>query len=386
MTALVVANDVTPGFGVPVAAPGLRAAGIAEGLRAHGLEVELTVPAPIIDRVWTRPIPPSPPAGTSIVDPGDLGGFIAGGRFSHVVFTNANMGPHLAPVRGTSFIFDLFAPKILELLASGRTDKDWATEAAKKERSLALADHVFVNGRRKIGYALGWLLRPAVDRHRTTTLGLDRLVDGDPMRHLSLVEMPVPLPDGIEPRAPGRAPDRELRVGVAGYTQPWSGDGDVSPAIEIPRSLGHHVHVLTPPHWGRADAVTPPPIAGVTSTPGPLDYPTFSTWLQSMDVVADHFPPSAERRLAMITRTTVALRLGVPVIHGADSEVSDLIDAYDAGWVVAADDPVAWKRAFEEATDAETLLAKQRGAVRLSTERFDPAAALSVAAATLRAA
>lgn len=385
MTALVVANDVTPGFGVPVAAPGLRAAGLAEGLRAHGLDVELVVPAPILDRVWSRPIPPSPPPGTSILDPTALGEFIAGERFTHVVFSNANMGPHLGPVAGTSFVFDLFAPKVLELLASGRTDRDWTAEAEKKERALALADHVFVNGRRKIAYALGWLLRPSVDRHRTSTLGLDRLVVGDPLKYLSLVEMPVPLPDGIDVRPPGRPPGAELRVGVAGYTQPWSGQGDVSPAVEIPRALGHHVHVLTPPHWGRTDAVTPSPIAGVTQTPGPLDYPTFATWLQRMDVVADHFAPSAERRLAMVTRTTVALRLGVPVIHGADSEVSDLIDEYDAGWVVAADDLEGWRRALSEAADEELLTAKQRGAVRLSVERFEPGAALATAAGAITA-
>ena len=385
MTALVVANDVTPGFGVPVAAPGLRAGGLAEGLRAHGLDVHLAVPAPILDRVWTRPIPPSPPPGTSIVEPAALGEFIAGGGFSHVVFSNANMGPHLAPVPGTSFVFDLFAPKVLELLASGRSDRDWTAEATKKERALALADHVFVNGRRKIAYALGWLLRPSVDRHRTSTLGLDRLIDGDPLEHVSLVEMPVPLPEGIDVRPPGRPPGRELRVGVAGYTQPWSGQGDVSPAIEIPRALGHHVHVLTPPHWGRADAVTPTPIAGVTQTPGPLDYPTFATWLQTMDVVADHFAPSAERRLAMVTRTTVALRLGIPVIHGADSEVSDLIEEYDAGWVVDAGDEDGWGNALSEASDADRLAAKQRGAVRLSSERFEPGAALATAAKALGA-
>ncbi len=34
---VLVANDVVPGMGLPVAAPGLRAYGLAEGLRHHGL-------------------------------------------------------------------------------------------------------------------------------------------------------------------------------------------------------------------------------------------------------------------------------------------------------------------------------------------------------------
>ncbi len=207
-------------------------------------------------------MPPSPPPGATIIDPRALAEHISRRRFGWVVFTNANMAPHLRPTDGTRFVYDLFAPKILELLASGRTDRNWLDDAAKKERALALADHVFVNGTRKIGYALGWLLRPAVHEHRTRQLGLDPLEPGDPLDHLSVVEMPVPLPDGVVPRPAGRPSGAPLRVGVAGYTQPWSGQGALSPAVALPRALGHEVHVLTPPHWGRADAVTPEPIPG----------------------------------------------------------------------------------------------------------------------------
>ena len=138
------------------------------------------------------------------------------------MFTNANMAPHLQPTPGTTYIFDMFAPKILELLSSGRTDRDWEKDAAKKERAMALADHVWVNGRRKIGYALGWLLRPSVERIRTEKMGKHRLITGDPMRHVSLVEMPVPLPDGVEVRAADHGASTPLRVGVAGYVQRWS--------------------------------------------------------------------------------------------------------------------------------------------------------------------
>ena len=71
------------------------------------------------------------------------------------------------------------------------------------------------------------------------------------------------------------------------------------------------------------------------------------------------------------------------MIHGADSEVSDLIRSYDAGWVVPSDDPEPWREALAHATDPVVLEAKQRGALRLSAERFAPAAALADAAAAL---
>jgi hypothetical protein len=387
MTFLVVSNDVIPAFGVPVAAPGIRAAGLAEGLRAAGHEVELTVPASIIEQVWTGPTPPTPPPGVSIVDPVELADFIAARQFSHVAFTNANMAPHLQPTPGTTYIFDMFAPKILELLSSGRTDRDWEKDAAKKERAMALADHVWVNGRRKIGYALGWLLRPSVERIRTEKMGKRRLITGDPMRHVSLVEMPVPLPDGVEVRAADHGASTPLRVGVAGYVQRWSALDDVSPAQHIPLELGHEVHMMAPTHWGGSGPETstdsPFDHPMLTTHRGPLDYPSFARWVQSMDVVADAFEQSAERTMAMITRSAVALRFGVPIVHGVDSEISDLIREYDAGWVVPPSDHGAWKAALTEAAMPELLLAKQRGAVRLSEERFSPKAALADAAKRL---
>ena len=384
MRVLVISNDVTPGFGVPVAAPGIRAAGLTAGLQAHGHDVGMTVPKPVLDRVWTRPTPPSPPTGVSVVDPTDLRTFIEQRRPEIVVFTNANMIPHLAPVEGVRFVFDMFAPKILELLSSGRTDRDWAADATRKERAMALADHVFVNGRRKLGYALGWLLRPSVQRIRTEQFGKPALIDRDPMRHLSLVEMPVPFPTGIELPAEHRTTDGTLRIGNAGYAQAWSVLSTEEPTQQLPLTLGHELHVLAPKHWGGSDDGNRAPLPrGVVSHDGPLDYPTFARWIQSMDVIADYFEQSAERHMAMITRSAVALRFGVPVIHGVDSEISDMVREADAGWVVAPGDVDGWTAAINAAADPEQLAHKRAGARRLSLERFAPDAALAEAATAL---
>jgi len=384
MSILVIANDVIPGFGVPVAAPGIRAAGLVAGLRAHGFEVEATVPETIIEIVTDPAHPVIAPPAVTVVNPTDLHEFIVTNSFETVVFTNANMAPHLHPVPGTRFVFDMFAPKILELLSSGRTDRDWAREARRKERALALADHVWVNGHRKLGYALGWLLRPSVDRIRTEELGLPRLVTGDPMQYVTTVEMPVPLPAGTEVRDQ-RPAAGALRVGVAGYVQRWSALDDVPAAYHAATAAGHELHVLQPEHWGGsapdAEPVADP--AGVHRHDGPLGYSDFAAWIQSMDVMVDVFAQSAERHMAMITRSAVALRFGVPVIHGVDSEISDLIRAFDAGWVVEADDVDAWSRAYAECADAEVLARKQRGAIRVSAERFAPDSALAEAAKKL---
>ncbi len=383
MRLLVISNDVTPGFGVPVAAPGLRAAGLAEGLRAHGIDVAVTVPTGVIDPLFPKG-QPHPPPGTSIVDPRSLMAYIREGTFDTVVFTNANMTPHLEAHDGVRYVFDMFAPKLLEALASSSPGRSWVEMAHEKERGVALADEIWVNGRRKLGYALGWLLRPAVDDLRMNEFSKPSLIGHDLMAHVQVVEMPVPLPAGIDNQPVRLTSTAPLNLGVAGYTQQWSALRAVHPVHQLVADE-HTLHALLPSHWGGRleDAPTNLLPAKTVTYEGPLGYAEFARWIQSMDAMVDVFAPSAERHFAMITRSAVALRLGVPVLHGVDSEIADIIRECDAGWVIDPDDLDAWHRALDELTDPDTVVAKRRGARRASEERFAPRAALSNVARTL---
>lgn len=381
MRALVISNDIIPGFGLPVAAPGIRAAGLAEGLRSHGIDVDVAVPQTILDRVWTRSLPPAAPDGASIVQPTDLASLIDGNGYSDVIYTNANMAPHLQPRSDIRYIYDLFAPKVLELLCSDeRSSKQWEELASKKERAFALADHVFVNGHRKLGYALGWLLRPSVQRIRQERFDKPPLITGDPSELVTVAEMAVPLPDGIEVRNPSHLPSGPLKIAMAGYAQSWSG-ADREALIARLLDAGHELRVLAPRHWGNPHAAAAESLldSRVHVQQGALGYPEFGAWLQSADVSLDLFDQSAERTLAMITRTTVALRLGVPVIHAVDSETSDIVRDHDAGWVCGSGDIAAVLSACAAASDPERFAAKQRGAIQASTLRFAPHAALATA-------
>ena len=116
---------------------------------------------------------------------------------------------------------------------------------------------------------------------------------------------------------------------------------------------------------------------------GPLAFDEFGRWVQSMDAMVDLFEPSAERTFAMITRSAVALRLGVPLIHAVDSEISDLISAYNAGWVLDPGDIDGWNRVAQEVADPALLLQKREGAKRVSVERLSPEASLATAATRL---
>ena len=391
MRILVISNDVIPGFGVPVAAPGLRAAGLAEGLAAHRHQVSIAVPEDLLRQVFPNGVPPAP-IGSSIVSPPNLMAHIEEIGAEVVVFINANLSSHLRPLDGAHFVYDLFAPKVLEGMASASAGRTFGEVAQEKERALALADSVWVNGKRKTGYAVGWLLRDEVDRIRTQDFAKPSLRSTDVTKMISLVEMPVPLPEPIQVDYVDTAVTNDdsktvRRFGIAGYAQAWSSLSSISSGHQAIIDGGHELHCLTPQHWGGnpADAPTNALPDGTIFHDGPLMFEDFARWVQSMDLMVDVFEPSSERFFAMITRSAVALRLGVPLVHAVDSEIADLVEFYDAGWVLDPQDQYRWEQIAKEARDDSVLSRKRRGARRISNERFDPSAALAEASARLGA-
>ena len=386
MRVLVISNDVIPGFGVPVAAPGIRAAGLAEGLRDHAHDVTVLVPADLLATLFGQALP-DPPTGVIIAQPPAIHNIIVDGNYEVVVFINANLTPHLRPIPGVHFVYDLFAPKLLESLASTGATRPWQEGSSVKSRAMALADSVWVNGHRKLGYGLGWLVRPDVDAIRTREFGLPSIVDASVADRLSVVEMPVPLPNGLSSTAPARE-GPGIRLGIAGYAQAWSSLPAVHPGHQLLVDHGFELHALLPGHWGGTPSSTPSNAlpARTVHHHGPMVFEEFARWVQGMDAMVDVFAATAERRFAMITRSAVALRLGVPLIHAVDSEISDIVQQHDAGWVMNPNDMDAWERVSRESSDPTILQRKRIGAMEASTKRFAPKAALTHAADALKTA
>ena len=82
----IISNDIVPSLGMPVAAPGLRAFGLAEGLRANGASVKTLVVKGFVDRQWMRfgksvPHPMGP--DTEIVGGWRLSRYLRDPRASH---------------------------------------------------------------------------------------------------------------------------------------------------------------------------------------------------------------------------------------------------------------------------------------------------------------
>jgi hypothetical protein len=361
---ILVANDVVPGMGMPVAAPGLRVFGLAAGLREQGFGVSTVVMADAVRAAWSGRVPPPLPPATRVIEPKELGRFAAGEAPVVVVLTNSNHIDDLRPAPGLRLIVDLFAPKMLELacrVGGGEHRRALDELRARKLRAISAADGFIFNGPRKRAYFLSWLL--AAGRDPLTT-------------PLEPVFMCLPS------RFPGeRPPGSAVRFSVAGYRQAWSLPGSwleqLAARLDPPRVT---LDLVLPAHWGEGDAPSPEPavVEAVRRRPGvaahpALRYGDFLDLMAGIDVAVDLFEHTLEREYAVVTRTVVALACGVPVVHPPFTEVSPLIAAHDAGWLVDAGDRGSLDGVLDEILESpEVLAAKAANARRLWGQALDP--------------
>ena len=369
----VLSNDVVPSLGMPVAAPGLRAFGLAEGLRANGVETRTLVTRGFTDRQWLRfgrsvPHPTAPHA--EIVSAHRLARYLEANAPATVVLINSNQMDHLKPVKGVRYVLDFFAPKMLETLyqhGEGYPKQELAALRRRKIRAIELADAFIVNGKKKLPYFLAWMLQA------------DRDVRALP---LEVVNMCVPLHFSGEAGTAGEG----VRFAVAGYLQSWSTLGGWVRAIE--HQLEHpnmSLDLLLPWHWGgpvqkshaskddldelaRHESVT---------THGPMSFSEFQAFLSGVDVSIDLFQHNLEREYAMVTRSIVSLACGVPVIHPPFTEVSPMIAEYDAGWLVDPGDAGAFEKIIARVLDDPGEVRRKKENARvLAAELLDPAVAV----------
>jgi glycosyltransferase involved in cell wall biosynthesis len=369
----IVSNDIVPSLGMPVAAPGLRAFGLAEGLRANGLRVKTIVTKGFVERQWMRfgkPIPHPTAPDTEIIGASRLARYLESHAPAVAILINSNQVDHLRPIKGVRFVLDFFAPKMLETLyhhGEGYPEDELKRLRERKIRAVQLADAFVVNGAKKVPYFLAWMLQADRDVRRLP---------------LEVVNMCVPLswPDNSEVVG-GDA----VRFAVAGYLQSWSTLGSWVEVLE--RRLDHprvRLDLLVPWHWSRRehhheskeDIDRIGRHASVT-THGPMTFSGFQGFLSTVDVTIDLFERNLEREYAMVTRSVVSLACGIPVIHPPFTEVSAMIAEYDAGWLVDPEDTGTLEAVFEEVVESpDTLRRKTKNARTLACDLLDPAEAV----------
>ncbi len=367
----VLANDIVPGSSMPVAAPGLRASGLVDGLVANGLAAQLVTPTGNTPSPWRSPVPrPGSPRAIA-VRPVDLRSFFSTRAPATVIITNFNYIEAVEGIDGLDIVFDLFAPKVLELRCGVPAPAAAAVARAteRKIRALQSASGFLVNGRKKLPYLSSWLERAGVK--------------AAPSR-VAVAEMAVPA----SPLAPDT--DGPLRLVMGGYVQKWSRPGAWLDVVAAHLPADAVVSIALNSHWGNRNRGRDVALGDLALHPGmnrvsSMAFEQFQELLSTHHVMLDLFEDTEERRLAMVTRTVVALASGVPVIHPPFTEVSPLIEKFDAGWLVDAGDSDAVAASVASVVaDRAGVRAKAANAHKLWKAHFDPAVATKEAALLIR--
>ena len=368
-----ISNDIVPGLGMPVAAPGLRAFGLTAGLRTNGVNAKTVILRGSADGQWLRfgksiPHPTAP--DTEVVSPRKLVRYLESHAPAVVVLINSNQVDYVKPIEGIRYVLDFFAPKMLEMLyqhGEGYPADELARLRQRKIRAIQLADAFIVNGKKKVPYFLAW------------TLQADRDIRRLPMEVVNMC-VPLHMSESV------RVDEDGIRFAVAGYLQSWSTLGSWVEVLESRLERpGVKLDLLTPWHWGGGvgrthvskgdlDRIGAQPSV---TTHGTMNFSNFQKFLSGVDVTIDLFQHNLEREYAMVTRSIVSLACGTPVIHPPFTEVSSMIEEYDAGWIVDPQDTKTLGRIFDEVIeDRDAVVRKTKNARTLASSIIDPAVAI----------
>lgn len=367
---VIVSNDVVPGMGMAVAAPGLRSHGLAEGLTAAGFTVTQTVAEGPTRAKWHGTVPPPQLPGVEIIRTGDLADYLRTRAPLIVVAINSNQIDKIPDDPNIHLIVDLFAPRMLEVACQS---DHYPIEQLRDIRTrnleaFARADGFIVNGAKKVPFYLGWLMQ----------------VDRDP-RTVPLDVVPMTMTKGFNDHASDQsqrgASNRSIQAVTAGYLQGWSKPGRwFSTVADLVGASDGSFNVLLVPRRGTDDGggqIDEVFDHAAVQPHKEMLFPDFQRFMSEMDLAIDLFSNSIERQYAMITRTVGAIACGLPVVHPPWSETSSYIEQYDAGWLVDPDDQFALTTTLAEAlNDRDALAHKAANARRLWAEVFNPEAAV----------
>lgn len=321
-TVVLICNDLLPVPGHPAGAAGIRMAAIREGLEAHGLRVVAALPDHMLARLERDPAFHYPLSGGTVrLNYNDIAGFCRSERADVAIFTNYNYMHQVEKPAGTRFVYDLFAPKILENDNRLVGRDTWAGERERhvehKRRALAKADVVTVMGAKKFGYAAGWV---AASRS-----------DG---RNVPIVNMPM-----IHPVL-AADPARERRIFIGGHLQPWTILGDwLVACCEAVLRDGWQIDLLSArPHAANESEPHPAArilaqvndLAGVTSHQG-LPFQDYVATLQRARVSLSLAGFSRERQFALPARRITSLAAGIPTISPPFEDMVQVIAQHRLG-------------------------------------------------------
>lgn len=355
MKILVLTTEPLPLEGLVTTGAGLRAWGLARGLEAAGLTVEIAMPddhlaavgperrAHLEEYCFSRP---------------RLGEFVRRRSPDVIVMQHWGLVRELGPVE-CPLAIDLAGPHLLERRFWGSRSPD--KDRAEKIEALRRADFVTCSGRIQRLYFLPYLDLAGFD---TADPGL----------------CPV-IPFSADPNPPPESEQREATCFVyGGIFLPWQDpERALTTLLDTFDALGcGRLRFYGGPHptvdvsQGRFDRLVERLQSHrAVEMHGLLGFDSLVADYCRAGVALDVMERNAERELAFPTRTIIYLWCGLAVIHSDYTELAPLIERYDAGWVVAPDDTGRLRAIVQWILrQPDIVREKGRNARRLVAERF----------------
>lgn len=357
---LALTTEPIPLAGMPATGAGLRAWGLAQGLRGAGLDVSLWIPA----NAWAN-YPQYDSAFRSGERPDWIGSFDrttlndAVREFAPdaIVLQHWGLAREMGPVK-CPLAIDLAGPHLLERKLWGSSDPE--ADLMEKIEALRRADFLTASGERQRLYFMafaqmaGW---PA-DQAR-----------------------PLPVIPFAMKAAPEPPPIRNGRFIYGGYFLPWQDPSTVLEAALRAMDAAGRGELLFIGGMHPQNDVSRGSFATLTERLSahprvrmiePMPFDRYQALLAEGGVALDCMAPNAERELAFTTRTVVYLAAGLPVVHHDYSETGALIAETGAGWACAPDDAEGLENLLGGILHGEQDLAgRASAALRLVNERLD---------------
>jgi hypothetical protein len=324
MKILVVTTEPVPLPGLAATGAGLRAWGLAEGLRSRGFEVTVGMPAEVVGAAASASAPlfaqALDAAGAAIFERPHLTDFIRAAHPDVLVMQHWGLMDRLGPVE-CPLALDLAGPHLLERLYWGSAHPDRDLE--DKVAALARADFLTCSGPTQRAYFLAFAIASGHDPAAPDLL-------------------PV-IPFSVAPDHPHAGAHDPGTFVYTGFLLPWQ---DPSRGIEAllgrleARQQGRLVfvggaHPAGDVSRGRFDAI----LARLAASPraelrSPMPYASLLELLGQAGTAWDLMARNPERELAFPSRTAIYLASGLPVVTGDYGDLARWVAEYDAGWCV----------------------------------------------------
>lgn len=265
---------------------------------------------------------------------------------------------HEVPELDVPLVIDLAGPHLLERHFWG--SPDLLRDAEAKLAALRRADFVVCSGRYQRHYFYAWLVLAGFDLRQSQVPIIpfsvpprDQLPSGGDRERHSFVYGGMLLA--------WQDPSRALRIVVDEIEHAGQGRLHIYTGVHpVLDASANHLAELTNDLRGHS----------CVEFHGIVPFHKLLEEYSRYEVALDLMAWNPERELAFTTRTMIYLACGLPVIHNDFSEVAELLRQHGGGWTVSPDDEAGLRRLCRAVLHDECELAPARAAALALAEKF----------------